>query len=99
LIYFGIIIGGAIFISLLTKAIQIIKEYERRVVLTSGKYNYTLNPDLLIIVPIIQQIIKVDIRLKAADIPRQEVITKDNVSVEVNAVICFKVKKKRKCSF
>ena len=78
---------------LIFSSLKIIKEYERGVVLTLGKYSYTLKPGLKIVIPIIQQLIKVDIRLRAVDIPRQEVITKDNVTIGVNAVVYFKVEK------
>jgi regulator of protease activity HflC (stomatin/prohibitin superfamily) len=74
-------------------SLKIIKEYERGVVLTLGKYSRTLSPGLKIVIPVIQQLIKVDMRLRAVDIPRQEVITKDNVTIGVNAVVYFKVEK------
>jgi regulator of protease activity HflC (stomatin/prohibitin superfamily) len=74
-------------------SIKIIQEYERGVVLTLGKYSYTLGPGLKIVIPVIQQVIKVDMRLRAVDIPRQEVITKDNVTIGINAVVYFKVEK------
>jgi regulator of protease activity HflC (stomatin/prohibitin superfamily) len=78
---------------LVVSSIKIIQEYERGVVLTLGKYSYTLSPGLKIVIPVIQQLIKVDMRLRAVDIPRQEVITKDNVTIGVNAVVYFKVEK------
>jgi regulator of protease activity HflC (stomatin/prohibitin superfamily) len=74
-------------------SLRIIREYERGVVLTFGKYSYTFSPGLKIIIPIIQTVIRVDLRLKTVDIPRQEVITKDNVTIGVNAVVYFKVEK------
>jgi regulator of protease activity HflC (stomatin/prohibitin superfamily) len=78
---------------LVLASIKIIQEYERGFVLTLGKYSYTLSPGLKIVIPVIQQLIKVDMRLRAVDIPRQEVITKDNVTIGVNAVVYFKVEK------
>jgi regulator of protease activity HflC (stomatin/prohibitin superfamily) len=78
---------------LVVSSIKIIQEYERGVVLTLGKYSYTLSPGLKIVIPVIQQLIKVDMRLRAVDVPRQEVITKDNVTIGVNAVVYFKVEK------
>lgn len=62
-------------------------------VLTFGTYSYTLNPGLNLVLPIIQRVIKVDIRITTADIPQQEVITKDNVPVGINAVVYFQVAK------
>ncbi len=66
-------------------------QYERGIVLTFGRYSYTLHPGLNILIPFIQRVIKVDIRIKTSDIPQQEVITKDNVPVGINAVVYFQV--------
>jgi len=76
---------------LLLSSLKVINQYERGIVLTLGSYSYTLEPGLRIIVPIIQRVIKVDIRITTSDIPQQEVITKDNVPVGINAVVYFKV--------
>ncbi len=86
-----IIIGavGLIIIS----GLRIINQYERGVVLTLGKYSSTRMPGLTWIIPVIQQLIRVDIRITTIDVPRQEVITKDNVPVVINAVVFFKVEK------
>lgn len=84
LIFFGIII---------LSGIKIIDQYERGVVLTLGSYTGTLAPGLKIVIPIIQRLIRVDLRITTADIPQQEVITKDNVPVGVNAVVYFQVEK------
>jgi regulator of protease activity HflC (stomatin/prohibitin superfamily) len=77
----------------LFSGIRIINQYERGVVLTFGKYSHTKEPGLRFIWPIIQKMIKVDMRITTMDVPRQEAITKDNVPVGVNAVVYFKVKK------
>ena len=71
--------------------IKVINQYERGVMLTLGKFSGIKNPGLRIIVPIFQRIIKVDIRTNTIDIPKQEVITKDNVTVNVDAVVYFRV--------
>src|SRR3990172_11673045 len=76
---------------LLLSSLKIIDQYERGIVLTLGSYSYTLEPGLRIIIPIIQRIIKVDMRITTSDIPQQEVITKDNVPVGINAVVYFQV--------
>ena len=68
-----------------------VKQYERGVVLTMGKYTGTRGPGWSIIVPIFQTMQKVDMRVKAVDVPDQKVITKDNVSASINAVIYYKV--------
>jgi len=73
--------------------IRVINQYERGLVLTLGQYSYTLQPGLKIIIPYIQRVIKVDIRISTSDIPQQEVITRDNVPVGINAVVYFQVVK------
>jgi regulator of protease activity HflC (stomatin/prohibitin superfamily) len=78
---------------LVISGIKIIDQYERGIVLTLGKYSYTLEPGLKIVIPILQRVIKVDIRISTADIPQQEVITKDNLPVGINAVVYFRVVK------
>ncbi len=85
-----IVVG--IFIGLiLLSGIKIIDQYERAVVLTLGSFTGTLNPGLKIVIPVIQRIIKVDMRINTLDIPQQEVITKDNVPVGINGVVYFQV--------
>lgn len=71
--------------------VRVINQYERGIVLTLGKYSYTLGPGLKIVVPYFQRVIKVDIRTRTIDVPQQEVITKDNVTLKVDAVVYFKV--------
>jgi regulator of protease activity HflC (stomatin/prohibitin superfamily) len=71
--------------------IKIINQYERGVILTLGRYSGIRQPGLRIVVPIIQHIIKVDVRSTPVDVPSQEVITKDNVSIKVDAVVYFRV--------
>lgn len=83
------LIGAGIF--LIFASIKIIDQYERGIVLTLGSYSYTLQPGLRLVIPIIQRVIKVDIRISTSDIPQQEVITKDNVPVGINAVVYFQV--------
>lgn len=71
--------------------IVIVDQFERGIVLTLGQYSYTMAPGLNWRVPVIQRIIKVDIRITTSDIPQQEVITRDNVPVGINAVVYFQV--------
>lgn len=75
---------------ILVNGIRIINQYERGIVLTLGKYTSTRNPGLNIIIPIIQTLRKVDIRSTPVDVPKQEVITKDNVTIGVDAVVYFR---------
>lgn len=72
-------------------SIRIIDQFERGVVLTLGRYSGMRQPGLRFVVPVIQKMIKVDIRSTPIDVPKQEVITKDNVTVGVDAVVYFRV--------
>ena len=75
----------------LIASLRVIKEYERGVVYTLGKYTSTRGPGLQIVIPILQQMVTVDMRVRTEDIPSQDVISKDNVSVKVNAVVYYRV--------
>lgn len=79
-------------IVILIAMLREVKQYERGVVLTMGKFTGIRNPGWSIIVPIFQRMMKVDLRVKAVDVPDQKVITRDNVSASINAVIYYKVK-------
>ena len=72
-------------------SIKQIEEYERGVLFTLGKFSKILNPGWNFVLPIFQSFKKVDIRTKAVDVPEQDAITKDNVSVNINAVIYYKI--------
>jgi len=76
---------------LLLSAIRILREYERGVVFMLGRMYKVKGPGLIIIIPVIQQMVKVDLRTLVLDIPTQDLITRDNVSVKVNAVLYFRV--------
>jgi len=80
-----------ILIFFLLSGLRVVKEYERGVILTLGKYTSTRQPGLTWIFPGVQQMIKVDLRITTVDVPRQEAITKDNVPVGINAVVYFRV--------
>ena len=80
-----------VLVIILLSSIKQINEYERGILFTCGKFKRVLNPGWRIILPIFQSYKKVDIRTKAVDVPEQEAITKDNVSVKINAVIYYKV--------
>lgn len=72
-------------------SLKVIKEYERGVKFTLGKYSGIMDPGLRIVIPIIQTFQKVDLRVKTVDVPSQECVSKDNVSLKVNAVLYYKV--------
>ncbi len=84
---FLIILGIIVILS----GIKIINQYERGVVLTLGKYTGTREPGLRVIIPVVQQLIKVDVRSTPIDVPRQEGITRDNVTVGIDAVVYLRV--------
>ena len=76
---------------LLISAFRVLREYERGVVFMLGRFYKVKGPGLIIIIPIIQQMVRVDLRTFVLDIPSQDLITRDNVSVKVNAVLYFRV--------
>src|ERR1043166_6328577 len=84
---FLLILAGILILS----GIKIINQYERGVVLTLGRFTGMRNPGLRIVVPLVQRMIKVDVRSTPVDVPSQEVITKDNVTIKVDAVVYFRV--------
>ena len=75
----------------LAAAIRVLREYERGVIFRLGRVIGTKGPGLIILIPIIDKMVKVSLRLVAMDVPSQDVITRDNVSIKVNAVIYFRV--------
>lgn len=81
----------AVAVLLAFSGIKMLYQYERGVVFMLGKYQGTREPGLTFIIPIVQSMRRVDMRIKTADIPRQEVMTKDNIPMLVNAVVYFKV--------
>jgi regulator of protease activity HflC (stomatin/prohibitin superfamily) len=87
--FFGVIL--LLVVALLASAFRILREYERGVVFMLGRFYKVKGPGLVILIPIIQQMVRVDLRTMVSDIPTQDLITKDNVSVKVNAVLYFRV--------
>jgi regulator of protease activity HflC (stomatin/prohibitin superfamily) len=82
---------GLFVIILLLYTFRVLREYERGVIFFLGRFQIVKGPGLIIVVPIIQQMVKVDLRTLVFDVPTQDVISRDNVSVKVNAVIYFRV--------
>jgi regulator of protease activity HflC (stomatin/prohibitin superfamily) len=82
---------AVLLIAILSSAIKILREYERAVIFTLGRYTGTAGPGLIILIPFIQQMVRVDIRTVAEDVPSQDVISQDNVSVKVNAVLYYRI--------
>lgn len=90
-IFFGIVV--LIVVLAVFGAIRVLKEWERGVILVLGRYSLVWGPGFHILIPIFQELITVDMRIRTVDIPRQEVITKDNIPILVNAVVYFKVER------
>ena len=82
---------GFLILVLLSQMIKILKEYERGVVFLLGRFQTVKGPGLIILIPGIQRMTRVDLRVMVLDVPTQDVISRDNVSVKVNAVIYFRV--------
>ncbi len=81
----------AVVVILILASIKQINEYERGILFTFGKYSKVLNPGWHLVLPIVQFYKKIDIRTKAVDVPEQDAITADNVSIRINAVIYYKI--------
>lgn len=94
-----IVSNGSVFIGVLTFLVvallvsmfKILREYERGVIFLLGRFYLVKGPGLIIVIPIVQQMVRVDLRTVVMDVPTQDVISRDNVSVRVNAVIYFRV--------
>lgn len=82
---------GALLIVLIYNTIKILKEYERGVIFLLGRFQTVKGPGLIILIPGVQKMVKVDLRVIVLDVPTQDVISRDNVSVKVNAVIYFRI--------
>jgi regulator of protease activity HflC (stomatin/prohibitin superfamily) len=76
---------------LLTSAIKVLREYERGVIFFLGRFQGVKGPGLILVIPVIQQMVRVDLRTIVLDVPKQDVISRDNVSVKVNAVVYFRI--------
>ena len=81
----------AIVVLLIISAIRILREYERGVIFLLGRFWKVKGPGFIIVIPLIQQMVRVDLRTIVMDVPSQDVISRDNVSVHVNAVVYFRV--------
>ncbi|MFP4037522.1 MAG: slipin family protein [Desulfobacteraceae bacterium] len=85
------ILALVLIVMFLASALRVLKEYERGVIFRLGRVIKTKGPGLIILIPVIDKMVKVSLRLVAMDVPSQDVITRDNVSVKVNAVVYFRV--------
>src|SRR3990167_6913907 len=86
---FLVVIGVVIFI--LANSVRVLNEYERGVIFRLGRAIGAKGPGLIILIPVIDKMVKVDLRTVTMDVPPQDIITKDNVTMKVNAVVFFRV--------
>lgn len=87
----GILILVGIFLAILFSAIRVLNEYERGVIFRLGRIIDVKGPGLIFLIPVIDKMLRVSLRTITMDVPPQDVITRDNVSVKVNAVVYFRV--------
>lgn len=86
-----LLVVAALIIAILASAIRVLREYERGVIFQLGRFWGVKGPGLIIVIPVIQQMVRTDLRTVVMDVPSQDVISRDNVSVSVNAVLYFRV--------
>jgi regulator of protease activity HflC (stomatin/prohibitin superfamily) len=84
-------LAALVAVIVLVSALRVLREYERGVVFTLGRFTRVKGPGLVLVIPGIQQMVRVDLRTIVMDVPSQDVISRDNVSVKVNAVVYFRV--------
>jgi regulator of protease activity HflC (stomatin/prohibitin superfamily) len=89
--YLAFLLIAIIVVLFLSAAIRILREYERGIVFTLGRFSGVKGPGLFLLIPVAQQMVKVDLRVVVQDVPPQDVISRDNVSVKVNAVLYFRI--------
>lgn len=87
----GLTVLFVIAVAVIANAVRILREYQRGVIFTLGRFTGVKGPGLVFVIPVLQQIVRVDLRTVTMDVPSQDVISRDNVSVKVNAVIYFRV--------
>ncbi|MEI9408026.1 slipin family protein [Mesorhizobium salmacidum] len=89
--YVAYLVLALLVVMFLSAAIRILREYQRGVVFTLGRFTGVRGPGLIVLIPFVQQMVKVDLRVVVQDVPPQDVISRDNVSVKVNAVLYFRI--------
>jgi len=88
---FGLSVLVVVLLVLFAMSVRVLREYERGVVFQLGRFWGVKGPGLIILIPVLQQMVRVDLRTVVLDVPKQDVISRDNVSVKVNAVLYFRV--------
>ena len=87
----GYVVILVVIVAIVSSAVRVMREYQRAVVFTLGRFTGVKGPGLILLVPYVQQMVRVDLRTVVLDVPSQDVISRDNVSVKVNAVLYFRV--------
>ncbi len=85
------LLPAIVVIGLVAASLRILREYERGVIFMLGRFWKVKGPGLIIVIPLIQQMVRIDLRIRVLDVPPQDVISRDNVSVKVNAVVYYRV--------
>ncbi len=85
------ILPAVILLIFLASALRVLREYERAVIFQIGRFWKVKGPGLILLIPVLQQMVRVDLRIRVLDVPQQDVISRDNVSVKVNAVLYYRV--------
>src|SRR5688500_16474654 len=85
------VIPVVVLLLILFSALRIMREYERAVIFQLGRFWKVKGPGLILVIPVIQQAVRVDLRIRVHDIPSQDIISRDNVLVKVNAVVYYRV--------
>jgi regulator of protease activity HflC (stomatin/prohibitin superfamily) len=96
MLIYTIIVLGALIAGVAARTFRVVNEYERGVKFTFGKFEAVMSPGIRTVIPVVQSWERVDMRVKAVDVPQQESITRDNVTVSINAVIYYKVRDAKK---
>src|SRR5215469_349193 len=86
-----IIVGFIFFVIILPQALRVLREYERGVIFRLGKLEGAKGPGVIFLIPLVDRMVKMDLRVVTIDVARQEIMTKDNVPVTVDAVVYFRV--------
>jgi regulator of protease activity HflC (stomatin/prohibitin superfamily) len=89
--YITLSVIAALAIAVLASAVRILREYERGVLFTLGRYTKVVGPGIVLVIPLVQHVVKVELRTVVVDVPSQDVISRDNVSVKVNAVLYYRI--------
>src|SRR5512134_2609416 len=85
------VVVAVLVLMLLATSLRVLREYERAVIFLLGRFWKVKGPGLILVIPVIQQAVRVDLRTRVHDVPPQDVISRDNVSVKVNAVIYYRI--------